>query len=170
MAYGHVMVDLETLDNCPTAVIVSIGAVQFNREGVSPAPGFYKVVDKQSCLDAGLTTSQDTLDWWERQSEEARAVFNEKGESLALVLEQFTNFLPPKAKVWGNGSAFDNAILMHAYRKCGLKCPFDFRDRCYRTVMAGAPRMKREGVYHNALDDARHQAKSLIQFNPRAIV
>jgi hypothetical protein len=67
-------------------------------------------------------------------------------------------------RLWGNGASFDNAILAHAYARCGATPPWKFwNDRCYRTVAAltATPRQQ-GGTHHNALDDARSQAEHLI--------
>lgn len=164
----NVMVDLETLDNKPTSVIVSIGAVKF--AGTISEDTFYRVVDIQSCIDAGLTISGDTIAWWMGQSEQARAVFKAKGEPLAKVLEDFAAWLPKDTKLWGNGAAFDNTILSNAYEVLGIKQPWAFwNDRCFRTVASFSPSKKvNSGVAHNALDDARSQAEHLIKIAPWA--
>lgn len=74
---NNVMVDIETLDNKPTSAIVSIGAVMFGPNGYDEYNTFYMVVDAQSCIDAGLTLSADTISWWMKQSDQARAVFQQ---------------------------------------------------------------------------------------------
>lgn len=166
---NHVMVDLETVDNVPSSAIVSIGAVLFDHTGVSQNT-FYEVVDLQSCLDAGLSMTADTLSWWMKQSDPARAVFQQKGDHAALVLSRFGKYLPPNCKLWGNGASFDNAILANAYRAFGMPAPWQFwNDRCYRTVVAGLAKRQQTGTHHNALDDAISQAHHLIQVNPGAI-
>lgn len=157
----HVMVDLETADNVPTSAIVSIGAVIF--AGKLPRDTFYVAVDLQSSLTAGLTISADTMEWWGKQSPEARAVFDDPARvTLREALARFASFMPKDAKVWGNGASFDNAILATAYRLCGLPLPWEFwDDRCYRTVAAHLPRRVQQGTHHNALDDAISQADHL---------
>lgn len=165
----NVMVDLETLDKTATSVIVSVGAVKFDASGISENT-FYQVVDIQSCIDLGLTISGDTIAWWMKQSAQARAVFQAKGDPLAKVLVEFGEWLPEGAKVWGNGASFDNAILANAYGVLKVPQPWDFwNDRCFRTVAAFAPAKKvNKGIAHNALDDARSQAEHLIKIAPWA--
>lgn len=164
----NVMVDLETLDNKPTSLIVSIGAVKF-ADTISE-DAFYRVVDIQSCIDLGLTISGDTIAWWMGQSEQAQAVFKAKGDPIYQVLTDFAAWLPKGAKLWGNGAAFDNAILANAYRAAHIRQPWDFwNDRCFRTVASFSPAKKvNNGVAHNALDDARTQAEHLINIAPWA--
>ena len=166
----NIMVDLETLGMTPGCVILSIGAVAFDRTGLGRE--FYKVVNSKSCLDAGLTTDQSTVDWWSRQSDDARKVLIEAGETdttLGDALAEFGQFVrefgPRTVKVWGNGSDFDNAILACAYKALGRQLPWQFwNNRCFRTLknLKTGVEPRREGTYHNALDDAKHQARHAI--------
>jgi hypothetical protein len=170
---NNVMLDLETLDNGPTAAIVAIGAVMFDQSGVcAHVNSFYSAVRVQSSINAGLTINGSTVEWWMGQSDAARAVFSEHAPQLAEVLQNFAAWLPGDAKLWGNGASFDNAILSNAYRATRLPQPWEFwNDRCYRTAVAGAT-VKREqlGTHHNALDDARSQAYHLIKVAPYALI
>lgn len=169
---NNVMVDIETLDNKPTSSIVSIGAVKFGPNGYDEYNTFYMVVDVQSCIDAGLTVSADTIAWWMKKSDQARSVFQQPGSHLANVLIEFSKWLPVNTKLWGNGASFDNAILSNAYSALNLKQPWEFwNDRCYRTIAAGYQRKRfQQGVHHNALDDAKSQAEHLIQIAPGVIL
>lgn len=162
---NNVMVDLETPDNSVTSGIISIGAVKFDGDGINREDTFYRVIDLQSCIDNGLTVSGSTIAWWMKQSDEARKVFNEPSVHIAIALQDFAKWLPEDCKMWGNGAAFDNAILSHAYKKCFQPQPWAFwDDRCYRTVAAATDvRRVQQGVHHNALDDAISQAEHLIQ-------
>ena len=54
----HVMADLETLGNGPNSVIIAIGAVKFNTQGI--VDKFYVTVDPQSCIDIGLDMDAST--------------------------------------------------------------------------------------------------------------
>ena len=162
----HCMLDLETLDTRSTGAILSIGAVMFDKAGIGAE--FYRTIDAQSCFDAGLTVSGSTFKWWMAQSGQARKALFEDNVPLQDALFAFAVFLRDQSdgnrKIWGNGSDFDNAMLAHAYNKLGIEVPWQFwNNRCYRTTcdLLNAKQRKQEGVYHNALDDARSQAKHL---------
>lgn len=165
-----VMIDLETLGKRGNSVILSIGAVKFNGDGLGDE--FYMVVDPQSCIAAGLEMDVSTIMWWMKQSDEARAAFEREGARLPSVLTAFSRFIQDggnagDTRVWGNGASFDNPILGNAYHKCGMEQPWKFwNDRCYRTVKSQFPDspMPRTGTHHNALDDAKSQAQHLISF------
>lgn len=157
----QVMVDLETLGNGSNAVIIAIGAVEFEATSGKLGREFYCVVDGQSCVDAGMKVDVSTVMWWMKQDTAARAAFNNAGEPLPYALQSFAAWLPTGACVWGNGATFDNVILSNAYRAIGLPQPWPFwGDRCYRTLKNLFPEvpLARTGTHHNALDDAKSQA------------
>jgi hypothetical protein len=149
---------------------LSIGAVFFGPGGLGKE--FYQTVTLDSCMEAGLTVSGSNFKWWMAQPGPARKALFDEPRPLTSVLEAFTNWAiytyttGADAKVWGNGSDFDNAILAHAYAKLGMETPWKFwNSRCYRTTcdLLSAQQRKQEGVHHNALDDAKSQAKHLVE-------
>lgn len=165
------MLDLETLSTCSEAVILSIGACEFNDEQVTNV--FYSPINIDSQLEVNRKIDGSTLCWWMRQSDEARDVFEELGDvkssniSLTNALKEFDNWLGVEgldSVIWGNGSDFDNTILTSAYRSVGMDVPWAFwNNRCYRTINNLFPlEIKRTGVQYNALDDAVTQAEHLI--------
>ena len=161
---SNVMVDLETLGNNSHSVIISLGAVVFDENGLGET--FYSRICPQSCVDAGLQMDADTVMWWMQQSEQARAEFKRACMSLPVVLHDFAKWFPDKATIWGNGATFDNVILSNAYAALKMSKPWKYNaDRCYRTLKALYPQItpsKRTGTYHNALDDAIYQADHAI--------
>lgn len=161
----HVMVDLETLGTSNNSVILTLGAARFTKDAVLDT--FYRRIDPHSCLAAGLVMDLDTIRWWMSQSDDARAAAFAKGEMLPDVLNAFTSWYQQGACLWGNGATFDNVLLASAYKACNLKTPWPYwGDRCYRTLKNLYPQVtadKFEGVQHNALDDAVHQAKHVIK-------
>lgn len=65
----EIMIDIETLDTRPTAVVLSFAAVAFPDTEVDP---LYRALDVDQQLAVGRTVSADTLAWWARQPDEAR--------------------------------------------------------------------------------------------------
>jgi len=165
LSNSNVMVDLETLGKNSNAVIISLGAVIFNESRITGS--FYRKIDAQSCVDAGLKMDVSTIMWWMEQSDAARAEFKNTKSSLTETLLDFSEWFPKEACLWGNGATFDNVILGNAYDSLRFERPWQFwSDRCYRTVKALYPQVSADpfaGVAHNALDDARHQALHLIK-------
>jgi hypothetical protein len=163
----HVMIDLETMGNRPSAPIIAIGAAMFDKDEVHDE--FYVVVDLADSVAEGGVMDPSTVLWWMKQSDEARAEFQREGMPLRAALDSFQAWISGVELdgVWGNGASFDNVILSESYRRMGSEAPWPFwKDRCYRTVksMAVVP-MSRTGTHHNALDDARDQALHLMTIN-----
>ena len=171
--FHDVMIDLETLGTTPGCVILSIGAVAFDPMPGEPGDELYVVVNTQSCLESGLTMDDATIEWWSQQSAEAKVVLDEAktgGEMLDAAMTQLTDYLEAlgikQVRIWGNGADFDNAILSCCYRAVNQVVPWvPWNNRCYRTLknLIKGPRLKREGTYHNALDDAKTQARHAVQ-------
>ena len=167
----HVMLDLETMGTSHNAPIIAIGAVEFDFKTKKLGKEFYEVIDLQSNINNGAVMEANTVLWWMNQSDEARKALLRKGEPLHHTLSHFYDYMTgccalKDISVWGNGAAFDNALLAAAYKRLGLPVPWNFwNDRCYRTIKALHPdiKMKREGTHHNALDDAKDQAVHLME-------
>lgn len=168
MTTTNVMIDLETLGTRPGCVILSIGMVLFDAEGILPGT-FYKVINTASCLAAGLTVDDQTRRWWDQQSAAARGVLYEAEDPgqtpLGRVLVMADDWLLQNGSpnVWGNGADFDLTILSAAYHVCGLGTPpwQPWSGRCYRTLKNLRPDIKvgKRTTHHNALDDALVQAE-----------
>ena len=161
------MVDLETMGTRPGCAIVAIGAVSFTTDGI--ASEFYQQVDLESCQRAGMHLDGGTVKWWLTQDEKVRQAVTGPGIDVYSALLQFRAWLAQgggEPCVWGDGAAFDNAILHEAFRLCKLGIPWSYtHDRCYRTVRGLFPSVKwaRKGTCHHALDDARDQALHLLE-------
>ncbi|MES3575777.1 3'-5' exonuclease [Enterobacter cloacae] len=132
---NDLMIDLESMGKKPNAPIVSIGAVFFNPHTGELGQEFYTAVSLESAMDQGAVPDGDN---------------------------------PKYMKVWGNGATFDNVILRGAYERAGHICPWAFwNDHDVRTIVTLGRSVgfdpKRDmpfiGDVHNALADARHQAK-----------
>ncbi|MEC5345163.1 3'-5' exonuclease [Brenneria populi] len=170
---NHLMIDIETMGNNPSAPIVAIGAVFFEPKAGELGPEFYSPVTLQSAMHGGGVPNADTIIWWLSQSEEARAAICVKTPPLIVVLHELKQFVvtnsdPKYLRVWGNGAGFDNVILRES---CKRECFGDiwqwFNDRDVRTIVELGreigfdPKkdMPFDGERHNALADAIHQAK-----------
>ncbi len=170
MNLTRVMVDLETLGKRPGSIIFALGAVKFG-EGKILAE-FYERIDPESCERLGLKMDVDTVLWWMKQSDAARAEVLLPGRPLTEVLTEFSTWVGDlEAEMWGNGATFDNSLLVAAYECIPLPLPWKFpNDRCFRTVRSLHPERPflRTGTRHNALDDARNQALHLMALEAAA--
>lgn len=174
-----VMIDLETLGQTPGCVILSIGGVFFGPKGLGNE--FYIVVNTDDSKKAGLFTEPSTIEWWEKQDPKAREVLKEAASKkdsvpLKVALDKLSDFIRTgggNVRIHGNGANFDEPILAVAYFKALRDSPWKFyNSRCHRTNKAKGPRglePKREGTFHNALDDAKHQARHAIALHEAGI-
>lgn len=162
----HIMVDIETLDNNPTAAVLSIGAVAIDNGQI--VSEFYRPIGLLNAIPYG-TVNQSTYDWWMKQSEEARkeAFYPEFPVSTRQAARDFCDWALSQGPAlwWSNGSDFDLVVLKQWYQNLGIETPWGFRDiRCYRTLRNLLPWVKAphtEGIAHNALADARYQGNHL---------
>lgn len=167
-----IMIDLETLATTSDAVILSIGAVRFDLDAGLVFDELESVFYRSIAIDVqpDRKISGRTLAWWMMQSEQARAVFVEPNGTLYDALAGLEAWIDPQLgtlpRVWSNGADFDLPMLVHAYDQLELSLPWPvYAGRCYRTYKnlpgARAVKVLRQGLHHNALDDAIFQARHL---------
>ncbi|MGS5369038.1 3'-5' exoribonuclease domain-containing protein [Escherichia coli] len=166
----HLMIDLETMGKNPDAPIISIGAIFFDPQTGDMGPEFSKTIDLDT---AGGVIDRDVIKWWLKQSREAQSAIMTDEIPLDDALLQLREFIDENSgeffvQVWGNGANFDNVILRRSYERQGIPCPWRYcNDRDVRTIVElgkaidfdARTAITFEGERHNALDDARYQAK-----------
>ncbi|MFA8213769.1 3'-5' exoribonuclease domain-containing protein [Escherichia coli] len=166
----HLMIDLETMGKNPDAPIISIGAIFFDPQTGDMGPEFSKTIDLDT---AGGVIDRDVIKWWLKQSREAQSAIMTDEIPLDDALLQLREFIAENSgeffvQVWGNGANFDNVILRRSYERQGIPCPWRYcNDRDVRTIVElgkaidfdARTAIPFEGERHNALDDARYQAK-----------
>lgn len=173
----HHILDLETLDLQPSAIILTIGiaTVEISDGGLDILGRHYWRA--QPFDQPGRTISEETLEWWRKQPSpainEALNTSDHYREPLPQILSAVaaTLELYPHP-IWGNGSDFDNAIMQHAFQQIGLKWPY-YRNRCLRTARQMAKSLVADFVTperpahltpHIALDDAEYEALQLAHY------
>lgn len=175
----HVSIDLETLGKNPQAMILSIGAVEFDPHTGEMGDTFYRVIDLEA--PGGGVMDASTVLWWMRQSAPAReALFGPNVERVPLqqALVEFSEWLGfnddlpegqeyPNVHLWQRGDK-DAQWLTSAYEGMGLKTPFpywvvsDQRTLCRWVPVPPSDCPERTCVEHDALADAVHQAHWLV--------
>ncbi|HCN6647675.1 TPA: 3'-5' exoribonuclease, partial [Escherichia coli] len=170
--WTHLSVDLETMGTNPDAPINSIGGKFFDPTTGEMGPEFSKAIDLET---SGGIIDRKTIKWWAKRSREAQsAIFTDEIplDDALLQLREFINENSGESfvQIWGNGANFDNVILRRSYERQGIPCPWRYyNDRDVRTIVELGNSIgfdvrmaiPFEGVPHNALDDARHQAKQV---------
>lgn len=184
----HVQIDLETWGLTPGSALRSIGAaVTMPYDVHRLSQESFKVnITQESCLAAGLTVDQSTIEWWERQTQEAKDMATENAIPLSKALMQFNWWLTglveratsseytvefalklgsaPILSPCGNGATMDVSLIEAAYRAVNMGYPWEFwAIKDTRTVVAMGRavglidrRIKRAGVAHEAAADARY--------------
>ena len=168
--WHHLMIDLETMGKNPDAPINAIAGKFFDPATGEMGPEFSKTIDLET---AGGVIDRDTIKWWLKQSREAQSAILTDEIPLDDALLQLREFIDENSgeffvQVWGNGANFDNTILRRSYERQGIPCPWRYyNDRDVRTIVElgkaidfdARTAIPFEGERHNALDDARYQAK-----------
>lgn len=156
----HVMVDIETLDTTPSAVILSLGAVTMHREDQQTFYGEYNPDTQYE-----RTQSQSTIDWWSQQPIRRP----ESPINIYTGLEEFSYWLHSlraEPIIWCKGTDFDTAMLAHAYAQYKVPVPWKHNNiRDMRTLKKCHPQLNylANPVPHHALQDAINQATHLNQ-------
>lgn len=167
----NIMIDIETLGTGPRSAIVAIGAVEFDLYGHELGRTLYHRIDLRTSAADGLLIDAETVIWWMKQSDAARAeLTSEDCVSLHHALTDLAQMISGDKTddetpiVWANGASFDFPILAEAYRTIGKPQPWKFfNERDWRTLRKTLPQVEylRLGTHHNAIDDAYHQARHL---------
>jgi exodeoxyribonuclease VIII len=176
-------IDIETLGTKPGCPVLSIGAAFFfRREPTLHIPELdtfhqhIRLDGPQGGLAYSDGVSAGTLLWWLEQSDDARGKLvagQQRSDALNVpaTLSRFRDFCSKHGdedlRVWGNGSTFDISILNELFDRAGIPRPWSFmNERDMRTIVdSGRARglskedVVRQGVHHDARDDAIHQAK-----------
>lgn len=154
----HIALDIETLSTRSTAAVISIAAKCFtfsDSEEPLPLGVFFKTVNATTCAMYGLHFDQATVNWWQRQSEDAKRVHLCMGDIAVTIRDALLSLneyyksacnlaksLGQKPLIWCQGTDFDIAILRNAYQVVlGTDAPWphaDVRDsRTFIHAIAG---------------------------------
>ena len=167
----HVMVDLETLGMGENAIVLSIGAVVFSKDGFSQE--FYAEIDPAKYPGS---VDLDTIKFWMNESSVGNLAPMTGIITMPQALELFHNWLisvcelsgcaPSDLRIWANGTDFDLPKLQYMYKAVGVKPAWTYnsvRDcrTIYKMFSLYGLEPDRSGK-HNALMDARWQAEYLV--------
>ena len=179
----NIMIDIETGGLVPGSSIFAIGACYFALSANGPelplklAHSFFSAVDRTTCKESGLIEYAETMEWWDRQSEEARLSTLYGRVPLKTALTDLATYITDarevgyKVQLWCKQNNFDFSILEAAYKACDMGIPWTFRElRDCRTVFEvfaiwytqEFEKALKEGcITHNALGDAIYQARKM---------
>ena len=170
------MIDLETLDVAPSAVVLSIGAAVYDFRSQIITRELYCTLRIEEQLAQGRTVSTNTLHWWLDMTDEARGaltkpeslerqskesdVYSSKAVSYASALSILKHFIPEKGFIIAKPSTFDLAIL-NDMAKGDL---FHYRRAFDMSTMLAMLDPDREScppnaLAHNAIQDVKWQTE-----------
>ena len=161
----HATIDLETIDTCPEATVLSIGCVKFNPLDNSEPHSelYFKVcIDDQDRL--GRTSSDDTIAWWSKQNPKImEEAFDQTGAiTVDESLRKLSKFAVGVDTFWGQGYGFDYTIMENMFRQGGMPIPWQFWQvmdcRTIFNMMPVDPRKAIQQNLHSADNDAYYQA------------
>lgn len=166
---AHIMFDLETFGTKPYSALRSVGACVFDPETGATGDTFYRNIDRKSCDAIGLNVDPATEKWWMQQSREAQDALLVDCRPISEVVSNFHLWFRRNdgVQIWCQGANFDSVLWEAAAQSLQpqkLFVPWRYwAVRDTRTVyeIAGFDdkSIGRQGTYHNALDDALHQAR-----------
>lgn len=169
MKAKNVMIDLETLGTSVNAAIIQIGVVA----DIESEAEFSATINFNSALKYGEVDG-DCLAWWFKQEESVRKSALESPIEAEKAFSMLHTWIfrntDKKTKFWAHAT-FDFPILQQTAQKIMGKPILPYK-RLYdiRTIQLAygdnIDWVKREGVRHNALDDAKFQMKNLLSMLP----
>lgn len=123
------IIDWETFDTRPTAMVLSLGATCFEPNDLTSwdalvKQSFYEVFNLDS--ESERTISPDTVLWWMNQDKNAISAITDPTKSrmdLAEAIVKFNTWLRENevTHLIGNGSNFDNPILENIYQQLDIR-------------------------------------------------
>lgn len=167
---NRLMLDIETLDTEPTAVVFQVGACVFDDSGDIFNKSLWHV-DILPQIIRGRTISLETQKFWMAQKEEA---WFRMPQEVTTVFQMFTdlNVMIDQKKVgevWSNSPSFDAVIMRSLAKDFSASPAWDFRqDRDVRTLKKIATFMGWGGfnsvtaTTHNAIEDAIDQTNAVV--------
>lgn len=162
------MIDIETIDTCPEAVVLSVGACKFDPySNAEPHGQTHWRISIEEQLTRGRTASDSTIEWWARQDPKIRdAAFSEEGRiPVETFMAEFNRWLVGVDKIWCQGPQFDMVILENLFTQFGVHKNWAYWQVCdSRTLFNLMPEDPRKSIRqqaHDALADAYYQALSV---------
>lgn len=125
----NIAIDTETLSVRPTAVITQISAKTFTFDD---ADSKWDINDRKytaninivpSLISGNFDIDKSTIEWWKKQTNEAKEQFNVPAVSLKEALIGLNNFInnncnlhqADERHIWMQGTDFDGSVLRNAY-------------------------------------------------------
>ena len=180
--HTHVVIDLETLDTVPTAVVLSIGIAVGNLQEDLPK-NYHWNLCVPSQIFAGRSLSQSTVEWWREKDLSLQLAAIEYPVAVTVALYEVQKTLNDLKKaagedsfsIWGNSPSFDLGILSNLFAQYKFEVPWKYwQERDLRTygAMVGVSfnewkqQQENSFVAHCAKEDAMAELKYIFTYLP----
>jgi hypothetical protein len=177
---NHMMIDLETLDTRPSAVVFQVGVLCFRDPLFGDLKGEMILEKKIFHLDlldqimAGRTIDPDTVQWWQTQKPQAWRRFASQISNADLVFKDINRMYGEYGVgfLWANSPSFDSVIMRSLRQSLQIEHEFpSFREdydlrtlkRLFEIKGRKIPYDQKETT-HNALQDCEDQFQTAIHY------
>lgn len=165
---NHAMIDIETLDTRPSAVVLTVGVVVFGND-YREHRAFEVALPIAAQLMKGRTIDSETLNWWNDQPDPTQQqTFRTPSTRAFSDLNALFRSVEYTVSggIWADSPSFDLVILENLFRDFDIDCPWTYKQhRDLRTLRKltgyNDDDLEFSGVKHVALHDARHQVRVL---------
>jgi hypothetical protein len=168
--FPDLSIDIETLGVSANAVIIQIGVVEFNTDTVSIGDSFVLYPGLREQYEDRRVVDVDTIKWWTKTDPALFGnILNSKTSSRSEVRTRMIDVMTPARSYWFKHPMFDMSILNSAYDlgpRLRVLDPRSYRKIKDISTLApalGVPEPEFVGSVHDALSDALHQAKWVIE-------
>lgn len=131
----NIMIDLETMGISQDSMILTIGAIEFNKKGEASNNLFYERInlDTYKPYKSSFGFDQSTIIWWMNQNEEAKheafsTIDRKNIKDTILAFDKWVAKINERAvpQIWSHGSIFDVVLLEHHFSVFGIKIPWKY--------------------------------------------
>lgn len=176
-----ISIDIETLSLTNRATIISIGACVFDIKTSKVKNSFYVNLEHSDPqLAIKFDVSKDTVEWWSKQSDQAKLTLETDKVQADKAVLQFVQWVEQMSsrykghtdtRIWANDPQFDLSNISYTIDVYGYKTPWKYwEERSFRTIVDLAETItsiSKDGfrvpplVAHDALADAIAQAGTI---------
>lgn len=170
LAHPVTMIDLETLDVKPSAIVMSAAAIVFDFKRMKTLRTYEATLDIESQIAAHRTASTSTLQWWlGSTSDGARSAITRPRKSAQKNIlperccADLKLVLPQDGLVIAKPAMFDLPILNDLFQGDWYKYRRAFDMQTMLTMVDPDRAMQpKNNVHHDALEDCRWQLAWLV--------
>lgn len=159
------VIDLETLDTSPTAVILQIGVCKFTDEKIIGEPQSI-CLDTDEQLLLGRTVGTATREFWARQPKDIWDSVRNGSVDIVSAMDWLRSELDTVDEVWATAPTLDHGCVDCLCAQMSVEMPWKYyKVRDVRTLRSLFPReteWPRSDLHHTAENDAKAAAEQVM--------